>query len=353
MNDSENFLAQFREMLACIEIVSERDFQFMNETVQRIETHEPEIFSLHSTSSNASTQLHPALTKRICDTLYERCYLKKVISDVRLEQEAPKQENLSALLHKANTGLDGWDANWRVYQVAEDGRLFVQKADRSRVALAGEYTTYQWPGVKPKPGDFVSLRKFTGTTEVQEAFFFAFGHTLSDQFDDYSLVRFYFNVRARGAVNLLNVVTQNLNRYTLPFQFKTLFNASAYTRPDAAVLYVARRYYPIVAALIWDMYDKIEGDLRDAVPSLSYPFARGIGAADNPKDGVSFGIHRCQLIAQTLVKAWSQGENDIQQRLALLGRIFGDEKIALTAPYLNPYATNIFEKPVFMEETRW
>src|SRR6185295_8445402 len=93
------------------------------------------------------------------------------------------------------------------------------------------------------------------------AFYFAFGDTLSDRWDDDMLLRFYFHARAVVAPDLMEYLTERLNRFQVPFRMKALNHAALYDRADAFVLYLARRYYDVAARLVKAMPNSI----RDAL----------------------------------------------------------------------------------------
>ncbi|MFA9276045.1 MAG: T3SS effector HopA1 family protein [Candidatus Aquirickettsiella gammari] len=318
-------------------------------------------------NSASETPTHDALTSHAASTLqlidnlagqlYERCYVRQLYSVEYTSEEGGSaellDENLTPLFHAANDNKDGWDPGWQIYQTGSDGRLFVQKGDRSRSVMAGEYSTYKWPGVAPVAGDFVSVRMFAGSTDVQPSFFFAFGRTLSDQFDEYAIVRFYFHVSAQQAPNLMAQMTACLNRYQIPFKLKALVQAKLYTRTDAAVLYIARRYFQIVAALIIDLQREELISLQDGNPLFSRTLIPGVGMAEDPKAGTSFGMHRCTLLAQGLVNAWQTGEHDCQAKMRAIEDVFVAQQLSLDRAYLNPNSSDIFDSPLFDKETRW
>lgn len=314
------------------------------------------------------------LIEKLAGQLYESCYVRQFCS---VEQTSVDQStelniatecvgetnesdlhdfadnNLTPLFHVANDNKDGWDPGWQIYQTGSDGRLFVQKGDRSRAVMAGEYSTYKWPGVAPVAGDFVSVRMFAGSTDVQPSFFFAFGRTLSDQFDEYAIVRFYFHVSAQQAPNLMAQITACLNRYQIPFKFKALVQANMYTRTDAAVLYIARRYFQITATLILDLHRARHIMLREGNPLFSRTLISGVGMAEDPNAGTSFGMHRCTLFAEGLVNAWQEGQRELGGKINAIEAVFSKHGLSLDKAYLNPHSIDIFDAPLFDKETRW
>ena len=117
---------------------------------------------------------------------------------------------------------------------------------------------------------------------MQPGFYFAFGETLPDQQDEASPVRLYWNVQESGVLELVRCVTRELNRFQIPFRFKCLTRAGLYVRSDAAVLYVAKRLYRVVAELLADSYQRLAGQLRADTPLFSKPLAPGLGLAEIP-----------------------------------------------------------------------
>jgi lantibiotic modifying enzyme len=72
------------------------------------------------------------------------------------------------------------------------------------------------------------------------------------------------------------------------------------------------------------------------VPAFTRLLAPGLGLAEDPGDGDSFGMHRCRLLADALVTAHEQGAHSVEARVdAVLDR-FAREGINPDRPYLNP-----------------
>jgi hypothetical protein len=294
------------------------------------------------TSTGAQTSPAQALTAAINNSLYGMYYVRDAADEAAL----PSQ-NLVANLSQANQTSDRWDPGWKIYQQSPDGRVMIQKGERSRTAMAGEYAANKWPGMPAQAGELVNLRVYPGTADMQQGFYYAFGSNLSDQFDDYELIRFYFNVPAHAAAELLYSLTTQLNRYALPFRYKTLVDASAYRRADAAVLYIAKRHYAMVAALMQDLHASLGSKLRAATPMFCKSLMSGIGVAEEPGTGESFGMHRCRLVAEGMVDAWLAGSQSVSARADAVQKRFATNGIDMRTPYLNRNSVNLFETPVF------
>lgn len=255
---------------------------------------------------------------------------------------------LVAQLKIANGTHPSWDPGWEIYHFGNDGRAYVKRADQSRIAWAGTYMLDNWMGAGAKVGDIVKLKVFPYTEAPLDSFFHTFGATLSDQFDEYKLLRFYFNIESSTVVALLRFLSQQLNHYYIPYHFKALADPATYGRADAAVLYVASCHYQIVAYLLTRLPDLLGDGLRSGVPMFTREFARGIGAAQDPGKGASFGMHRCGLVALALLKANANGIYNCDGKMALIEQCFSDVGIDLNTPYLNSGEFDLFAQPLFV-----
>lgn len=321
---------ELKSIYAALQIHSQNSYAFAGGT------------AIPVTMTNGQNNPVQALISAINTSLYGMYYVRDTASE-------PVQPSQSLLpnLSQANQTPDRWDPGWKIYQQSPDGRVMIQKGERSRTAVVGEYAANKWPGMAPVAGELVNLRVYPGTADMQQGFYYAFGSNLSDQFDDYELIRFYFNVPAHAAAELLYSLTTQLNRYALPFRYKTLVDASAYRRADAAVLYIAKRHYPMVAALIQDLHASLGNKLRPVTPMFCKTLADGIGVAEEPGTGESFGMHRCRLLAEGMVDAWLAGSQNVDARANAVEKRFASNGIDMRTPYLNRQSVNLFETPVF------
>jgi hypothetical protein len=130
-------------------------------------------------------------------------------------------------------------------------------------------------------------------------FYMAFGN--ADDDPDAGLVRFYWSLSAIGAVPLMSEVTERFNRATIPFRLKVLNVPAMYRRSDAAVLYVPRTEYSNAHDVASQIHRRLTRYLSPAVSAFAKPLGRGIGLAEDPAPGKSFG----QFVAGVLADALS------------------------------------------------
>lgn len=283
------------------------------------------------------------LVRGIQSTLYSRCYMKRI--DDPPTPVLPSSPDFPGVLSAANVAQERWDSGWQVYQVGQNGVVFAAKGDRRRSAVPGEYISTGTPGFAPAAGSYVTLRVARESHTTQNGFYFMFSEILPDMFDDSSLVRFYFHATPECARDLIAHLTHVLNRYMIPYRMKALSDPPLYGRTDAAVLYSARRYFAIVTRLLHAIPDEIVTRLGSATPLFTTVLRRGIGVAEEPNTGESFGMHRCRLVAEGIVDAWRQGQVSSVARLRAIAARFMSNGLRLDRPHMNSGSVDLSATP--------
>ena len=289
------------------------------------------------------TAADDALTRAVQAALYERCYARRLGADRAAAAIAGEDPAFIDRLSQANAGSERWDNGWTIHQLGSNGWIFVRKGERERAAMPGEFISAVAPGMAPQIGGTVSLRVPREARGVQPGFYFAFGETLDEAADQLSLMRFYFHCTGEAAVQLVAALTRSLNRFQVPFQLKVLAAPALYGRTDAAVLSVGRRYFTLAARIVEEMVRTVP--LDHPAPLFAKPLWPGVGVADDPGNGESFGTHRCRLAAQGIVDAWRLGSQDVSARLAAAAARFAEAGLDLARPYLGPGAADLFDLP--------
>ena len=154
-------------------------------------------------------------------------------------------------------------------------------------------------------------------------------------------VRCYLNVNPDAAPRVFAQVTDGLESARIPFAAKLLDNPANFDRPDAAVFYTTRADAAALVRCATDAWD--EASFGAVVPAFTREVAPGIAVADDPGDGVSFGYHRCALIAQGLAAAGGAGgarggsdSGDAYVRLGAVIDAFLRAGIDPARPHLGP-----------------
>lgn len=297
----------------------------------------------HHAHGFAQARANPLATL-LEQTLYEHCYCRTF--DGALRDEAPPDVpgvDLTPALSEANATRERWDAGWQVYQVLPSGQVMAHKDGRTRALWPGEFLSTDAPGMAPRPGTNLSVFFMRETKTMQPGFYFAFGEAQAGEPDGFSLARLYWNVRAEGAVPLIRAVTRGLNRFQVPFRVKCLTNSAFYTRNDAAVLYVDKRFYRITARVLAGVYAEVSRHLRPDAPLFTKPLAPGLALAEEPYTGESFGMQRCRILAEGLLSAHARNLREDSARLEEVERHFNAYGLTLEAPYLNPRSVDQYE----------
>jgi hypothetical protein len=131
-------------------------------------------------------------------------------------------------------------------------------------------------------------------------------------------VRFYWNLAAEGGPVFVRAISSRFERARIPFQAKVPVVPSGYLRVDTGVLYVSDDDVAIASELVAAVYDELGAAMRPDVPLFTLPLAPGLAFAESPPNGDSFGMHRCDLIAEGLVRAFERGAASLDERVAVV-----------------------------------
>lgn len=251
-------------------------------------------------------------------------------------------------LHKSNTGKGYFDPGWSVLRQESDGSLAVIKGgltlhiERESVALPKEARYLQLAEQSAAIGDLVAIRMPRNL--VQNGFYMAVSNAGPDTHPQ--TVRVYFNLSPEGAVAVMESLTQQLNEIRIPFTFKVLYNPSDYGRYDSGVLYFERSNYEAVRQVLTSVYAEARSHFRTEVPLFTKLLAPGVGLAEEPDYKFaaqeSFGMNRCQIVANGLLSARLQGDESPDSRLASIHQHFSILGIDWQRAYLNANSEDIY-----------
>jgi hypothetical protein len=245
-------------------------------------------------------------------------------------------EERTRQLSRANCGTGYWDRGWTIVELPARG---VVGAAKGGLRLRADMRD-----VKSKPnanaiGQYVALRYPKEEIATSPGFYIAAGGDSLPE-EGTHLYRLYWNLSEDDSVWLMHHVTSALVRARVAFRFKTLKDPSAYRRADAAVLYFRRADAEAIEHLVQDLYSKLPFGPKPAVPALTLRVAPGLGFAEDPGGAQSFGLHRCRLVAEGLVRAHQSGAVSIRERLEVVEARFLERGILPDRPYLNPKSTD-------------
>ena len=105
----------------------------------------------------------------------------------------------------------------------------------------------------------------------------------------------------------------------------------------------AENRYPAARPLLQAMHRDLQLHLKPSVPALTKRLAAGVGLAEDPGNGFSFGEHRCRVIADALIQAQEQGKSSLDDRIQVVLDVLQREGIRSDAPYLNAESSDGYD----------
>ncbi len=238
-----------------------------------------------------------------------------------------------------------WNVGWRIYQVDPDGTLHVRKRGLYQKVTPGQFRqdADRDADRDAAVGDRVAIQVTTARFDLQPGFYHFFSRTPVSDFDQVEISRCYFHTRADHAPALLGWITARLTAFDIPFQLKCASNPDDYHRTDAIVLYLARRYLQALILILETGAEALAPWLCAGEPLFTKTLMPGIGLADDPGNGESFGQSRCRLLAEALLTEALAGRHATADRLKAAADFFQRAGLSLAAPYVQAPLTNRYD----------
>jgi Lanthionine synthetase C-like protein/HopA1 effector protein family len=340
-----DYRSQLSDVITAVRIHSPTAFSWFGKRSPRLMPRiEREI-----TPRTARSFLHYNLQSR----LYSHFYCPGAAIPARDDEPAGKPGGLAPFverLSEANCGQGYWTGGWAEVEQAGLGPGLISAGRAGLLLLVGDGEYKKGPvGIGSiSPGESELLVRFgKELPSISPGFYMALGDLDLDAVGHYAhesgrLVRFYWHVTPEGAVALMRLCTQALNEAQIPFKLKALNDPQSYSRADAAVLYIRQAHYPQVAFLLENIHPRLRTKLREAVPAFTKQLAPGLGLAEDPGEGDSFGLNRCGLVAEGLIRAYEAGSHPPGARLEAVADRFTEVGLSLDQPYLSPNSTDIY-----------
>ena len=246
-------------------------------------------------------------------------------------------------IHNSNSGQGYFDPGWLIFKEEEHSSLVVNKGG---LKLHVERDQHLQPTEQNAVvGDIVAIKMPKNC--VQNGFYVSVGNVrVSLQEETSTLVRIYFNLTPEGAVAVMGSLTRQLNEQNIPFDFKVLYNPQDYHRHDSGVLYFDKTDYKLVHQVLQQIYQKHHALFKADVPLFTLQLAPGLALAEEPAqkfaERESFGMNRCQIIANGLLEAWYQDRYPTEEKMQFILEHFALLGIDLKHTYLNTSSENIY-----------
>lgn len=150
------------------------------------------------------------------------------------------------------------------------------------------------------------------------------------------VTRFYISVKADASALLAGELQSCFSKATLPVTIKVANNRLGYDRPDTITVYAPRTASPSLQNRLKCLITRHSADVYDRTPAFTAKVCKGLAWADDPlSDGLSrlsFGMHRCSLIADALITAEETGA----PYLVTISEQWRKTGLDLKAPHLSP-----------------
>jgi hypothetical protein len=274
----------------------------------------------------------PSLLSVLESELYTRLYTR---SSARVPPSLDSNERADHIrsLSAANNGQGSWEPGWVLRSIEGDGRM---TAEKGGVVYWVPEDEIRLSRATARPGEFCRVLVPKEKRYLEPGYYFAIGDVDGGDAPGESVphVRFYWHLTAGAAIAYMAAVTQILNARGIPFRTKVLSDPVAYCRADAGVLYLQRRHYRRLGDAIPSILRRIGPRLNPQVPLFTRILAPGLGLAEDPHNGMSFGQHRCKLAAEGLWRSFVQGDRTRQSRAATLAIVFREAGLKPSSPYL-------------------
>lgn len=349
-----NFEQQLQHIAANVEVVSPNSYRVNGKTQKIFHKHAwtdyvgPLGQFGHNQSADTEQQKQ-LLESHLCNGLYARIYCGipegKELTNLPVLQE---REAFMQTLSAANHSSDEPDQNWKIYHMDAQG-TWTSKNGKLRQAHSNSYIPAT-PNTPLAVNQYVHFLRQKEGRHLQQVFYYVHGNHYLEH--DAPQVRIYWHIKPEGAAALIELMTRVLNEHKIAFNFKCLNHPELYVRADSAVLYLEKRYFEYAIRVLKPHLESLSEYLLEDHPLFTQTIFKGVSFAEDPGNGQSFGMHRCQLLARSLLVAYekqqaspkpsnpeqpnSQPSEASQLRLACMLEVLSSKGIDIHRLHLNP-----------------
>jgi len=246
----------------------------------------------------------------------------------------PPEDNFLLALSGANCGTGTWETGWELLAPAAPDERLVVSNGRLR-CWAGPTEVQPLAGQPLRPGSQCRVRVGKEVRRLNPHYYMAFGNEpLPDSAPTATpLMRYYWHLTPAGAVPYMAAITQQLNALHLPFRTKVLADPAHYGPADAGVLYVGKQHRAAAEAAVLAVHEALAGQLLPGVPLFTQALRPGLGYAEDPADGLSFGLSRARLLAYALADCAARGLDATADKLRAIEAEFRAAGFDPARPY--------------------
>ncbi|NEX19927.1 hypothetical protein G3480_06300 [Thiorhodococcus mannitoliphagus] len=242
-------------------------------------------------------------------------------------------------LSEANSGRGSWRKGHELHGSSERYAILSYKGLMLR-AGEGKFRLVSSDSPRESPG--VELLFPKEQLGISPGYYMAHSDTEFLCRSPAEILRLYWNLAGETSAHLMASVTERLNGLRLPFELKVMHPALDSQRCDRAVLYLHKADFGRASAELGAIYAAVAPGLRQGVPAFVKRLAPGLGLAENPEAGGSFGKHRALILAQGILAA---RHRDKSERLSAIEAHFEQRGIDLERPYINAGSRDEYALP--------
>jgi HopA1 effector protein family len=317
--------------------------EFQPETIAKLEQISPQLQAKY-------------LTSQVQNYLYDIYFSHSLMSleELVVAGQQPRQIKNNIIngididfcqrLEQSNTSNGYFDFDWQVIAETETGELIVVKdglhlhIDRQRhlaqnlqqTAIGDTIPIYLPPNLVGQ--DTYIIVGNAGTPNAVQS--------RSDE--EVKLVQLYFNFTPDAAVEIAHKLTHELNTLNIPFQFAILHDPALFYRYDPGTLWLPQAGYLEMQTVLTQIYQVYQAEFSPNVPLFSKQLAPGLGIAEIPATPGTFGMQRCELLAEALLAVMEQDLTLTADKLSLIRQELTTAGIDWLRPYLNPTALDCY-----------
>lgn len=244
-----------------------------------------------------------------------------------------EQNKFVKALSQANQSRGKANEGWQNLQTENDGTIYAKKDRFYRLLKPGQYWYQQGP-IQLGQGH-QEIKVANEREGLHNGFYYAYGDKHEADMGTFA-VRIYFNLYPKGAAQWIQLITEQLNHYQIPFIAKCLSHPALFDRADTAVLYLNKADYNFAANLLPAIIQELDAVLADAIPLFTKRLAKGVAFAESPPvTHESFGTSRCQILA-SVIASLVQNKVPKSAWLGSITKAFISLNFKMDALYLNP-----------------
>ena len=274
--------------------------------------------------------------------LYEHCYIRPT-PQARVAPDDGAVHAFRLALSTANSGRGTWEAGW---VVESTGPIWHLVMSPYQVRFSVPHTRVR-SARRLEAGAACEVRVPKERRNLYPGYYFMVGDEPWPLADGGHAppVRVYWNVTSAVAPRLVAGLSTHLNRNGIPFWAKARDTPDGHGRADSAVLYLPIASFEQAGSDLAAVAAELESELMPAVPMFTLPVAPGVGVAEDPLNGLSFGQHRCELVARALWKGYGEQEAGWRSRYELIAREFRAEGLDVARPHLSAGSEDRYRLP--------